>query len=124
MEPVRATVLLVEDDLSILRLLELIFKKDYNVVTAENGKEALLRLNETPSVNLIISDIMMPEMDGIEFKENINKIPEKAKIPFIFLTAISDSQTKERGFSLGASEFLVKPIRPIDLLQSAKKYLS
>lgn len=123
MEPVKYTVLLVEDDLSILKLLDLIFRKEYNVILAENGKEALERVNQTCKIDLILSDIMMPEMDGFEFKENLNKIPEKADIPFIFLTAISDNNTRNKGILLGAIDFLVKPIRPVDLMHCIKKYL-
>lgn len=117
------TILIVEDDLSILKLLEFIFKKEYKVILAENGQIAFdkIQLGEKP--DLIISDIMMPELTGLELKEKLNQDAELSKIPFIFLTAINDSGTKEKMTSLGALEYIVKPIRPNDLKEKIKSFI-
>jgi putative two-component system response regulator len=118
----KATILLVEDDPAILKLLEYIFKKEYDVMLAINGKDALEKISEQKP-DLIISDIMMPEMTGLEFKRDLNEKPETATIPFIFLTAMSDKQTRDLSMELGANEYIVKPVRPPEIKDIVKSLL-
>ncbi len=122
-EPVKQTILLVEDDASILKLLEFILKKEYNVITAVNGKDALEKVQLTKP-SLIISDIMMPEMNGIEFKKHLNITPDTSEIPFIFLTAMSDKNTRELSQELGVSEYIIKPAKPVEIKDKVKKILN
>lgn len=110
----RNKILIVEDDKSILLLLETIFKKEYQVFLAENGKEALDKLQEFKP-DVILSDIMMPVMNGLQFKEEINKDTEKAQIPFIFLTAEGNPTTKKKSLELGVEMYIVKPVKPKDI---------
>lgn len=110
----RNKILIVEDDKSILLLLETIFKKEYQVFLAENGKEALDCLQELKP-DVILSDIMMPIMNGLQFKEEINKDTEKSQIPFIFLTAEGNPTTKKKSLELGVEMYIVKPVKPKDI---------
>ena len=115
-------VLIVEDDASILKLIEITLKKVCNVVLAENGKIGLEKA-KLLKPQLIISDNMMPEMSGIELKEQLNLFPETKDIPFIFLTALSDEKIKEKALSLGVVEYLIKPISPILIRQKVLQLL-
>jgi response regulator RpfG family c-di-GMP phosphodiesterase len=122
-DPLKQTILLVEDDVSILKLLEFILKKDYNVICAINGRDALEKITSNKP-SLIISDIMMPEMNGIELKKELNIKSETSKIPFIFMTAISDKNTRQVSQELGVSEYIIKPAKPGDIKEKVKKILN
>ncbi len=103
-------ILLVDDNPHVLKLLKISLEKaDYQVATAENGDEGLEMANMYQP-DLIISDVMMPQTDGIEFcwmvREN-SKIP---MVPFIFLTSLEDRDMEIRGFRAGADEYLIKPV--------------
>ncbi len=115
----RKTLLLVEDETSILfsvqRILEL--SGNYEVITAANGKSAIDKLAQVIP-DLIISDIAMPEMDGIEFCKHVRKSESTRSIPFIFLTA-----KKERileGIQTGSDDYIVKPFKVDELLVKIK----
>ncbi len=115
----RKTLLLVEDETAILfslqRILEL--SGDYEVITAANGKSAIEKLAQVIP-DLIISDIAMPEMDGIEFCKHVRKSESTRSIPFIFLTA-----KKERileGIQTGSDDYIVKPFKVDELLVTIK----
>ncbi|MGB3715007.1 MAG: response regulator [Candidatus Promineifilaceae bacterium] len=114
-----ATVLLVEDELHLLEglcdLLELL-DSDYQltVLTASNGIEALAIL-ERQSVDLIISDIMMPSMDGYQFLKEVRRNRALIHIPFIFLTAKTERRDILRGFRSGVEEYITKPYDGQDL---------
>lgn len=101
-------VLLVEDEPAMQVLFGFSLKKEgYTVVKALNGVEGLRQIEET-NPDAIISDIMMPEMDGFTFREEILKHPEWAEIPFLFLTAFDNEDNILRGLSLGADDFIPK----------------
>lgn len=115
------TILVAEDDYFLLQglrdLLEYYYNGPYkfNVLTATNGMEALEILSRaTP--NLIISDVMMPKMDGFQLLEHVRANPNWVEIPFIFLTARSDKQDMQHGRSIGAEEYIAKPYNTNDLL--------
>jgi two-component system sensor histidine kinase/response regulator len=110
------TILLVDDDPAILEgVVDLLRFYGYNLITAIDGKTALeLMQGQTP--DLVISDIMMPEMDGYEFYEAVRSNADWAPIPFIFLTARGQTVDVRRGKSLGVDDYLVKPFEPEDLL--------
>lgn len=110
------TLLLVDDDPAILEgVVDLLQLYGYNLLTASDGKAALeVMQNHKP--DLVISDIMMPEMDGYEFYEAVRSRQEWVPIPFIFLTARGQQVDIRRGQSLGADAYLVKPFEPEDLL--------
>lgn len=119
-----ATILLVEDDSSILKLLEFILKKEYKLILAENGEIAYDKLISGTKPDFIISDIMMPGLTGLELKEKINLDPNLKQIPFIFLTALNEASAKEQMKNLGAVGYLVKPIRPSDLKDKIKNMIT
>ena len=115
----KKTLLLVEDETSILfsvqRILEL--SGDYEVITAGNGKVGIKKL-ETTIPDLIISDIAMPEMDGIEFCKHVRKSEATRSIPFIFLTAKQERLLE--GIQTGSDDYIVKPFKVDELLVKIK----
>jgi putative two-component system response regulator len=106
----RSTILVVEDDPAMMvALRDILEGEGYVVVTASDGRSALQALDvELPS--LILSDISMPVMDGIELFEMVRKEPRTAGIPFIFLTARGTSEDVFAGKSLGADDYITKPV--------------
>ena len=94
-------ILLVDDNEEILEFLERILNSKYTVLKAEDGKEAL-KLLETEAVQLVVSDVMMPEMDGFELCRIIKTNFEYSHIPVILLTAKNTIQSKVEGLELGA----------------------
>jgi len=112
----RKTILVVDDDELVLSLVEADLRQaGFAVLTAANGKEALAMVWGEP-VDIIVSDVSMPEMDGLEFCERIRRSPDHVDIPFIFLTAHGGAGERIRGLRSGADEYLVKPINTTDLV--------
>ncbi len=114
----KATVLVIEDDFQLLDGIRDILELDgYAVITAENGSYGLQALRDNPiPPDLILSDIMMPRMDGIQFLKEVRKEPRWLTIPFIFLTAKGEKADQHRGLRLGVDDYVVKPYDPTDLL--------
>jgi len=114
-----ATVLVVEDDAHLLSgIKDILELEDYQVLTATNGLSGLDVLKNDPEnpPDIIVSDIMMPHMDGFEFLEEVRKADNWVKIPFIFLTAKGERTDIHRGSLLGADVYLTKPFDAEDLL--------
>ena len=117
-------ILVVEDDMALLEgIRELLELSEYKVLTATNGQEALEVL-EKKHPDLIVSDIMMPEMDGYQFHEKVREQPELSTIPFIFLTARGEKADIRRGKELGADDYITKPFDDEDLLVAVRAKLS
>ncbi|MCD6112696.1 MAG: response regulator [Bacteroidales bacterium] len=108
-------VLVIDDERSIRLLLENYLKKDYQVVTKENGLEGLNWLQEGNMPDIIIVDIQMPTLDGIAVVKNIRASGFFKKIPIIMLTGIESSSEKIKCLKLGANDYLVKPFNPEEL---------
>jgi len=117
------TILLVEDS-DVLRqgLKSLLEQENYQVITGGNGKEALEKMESDPP-DLILADILMPEMDGYALFEAVRSRPEWISIPFIFLTARRERKHILAGKRLGAEDYLLKPISPEDLLTAIRSRL-
>lgn len=114
------TVLVVDDDQDIRDGIEIYLKNDgYNVLKAANGLEAIEKLEEN-EVHLIILDIMMPKMDGINATF---KIREKRNIPIIMLSAKAENTDKIHGLSVGADDYITKPFHPLELMARVKSQL-
>lgn len=112
----KATLLVVEDEPNLLFGIRDILELDgYRVITARNGQEALTALQATIP-DLIISDVMMPQMDGTELLKEIRKREDWVAIPFIFLTAKGEKTDIQNGKILGVDDYLVKPYDAEDLL--------
>jgi len=102
------TVLIVDDASENIAILgELL--SDYNLKVATNGTRALKIVHSGVAINLILLDVMMPEMDGFEVARQLKTNPLFASIPIIFLTALSDVHNFIHGFELGAEEYITKP---------------
>jgi CheY-like chemotaxis protein len=106
-----ARILLVDDDPWILRMVSTVLeKRGYTIETATDGQDGLRRAQATPP-DLIITDVMMPRMDGWSFIRNLRAQTRFAFVPVIFLTALSSDDDRIRGFRLGADDYLPKPFR-------------
>lgn len=116
-------ILLVDDEQDILEFVGYALKKEgFIVFTALNGKDAIgIAKKENP--DLIILDIMMPEMDGIETCSEIREIPELKNVLITFLTARNEDYSQIAGFEVGADDFITKPIRPRVLISRIKALL-
>lgn len=116
------TILVVDDENDILELLKYnLEKENYRVLTAQNGKEALKHVKQHP--NLVVLDIMMPELDGWEVCKVIRKDPETANTPIIFLTARDSEVDEVVGLELGADDYITKPVKVRTFLARVKRAL-
>lgn len=116
-------ILLIEDNLEVREnTSEILALANYNVVTAENGKKGV-ELAQQEKPDLIICDIMMPELDGYGVLHILNKSAETAGIPFIFLTAKTEKTDIRKGMNLGADDYLTKPFDDTDLLNAIEARL-
>jgi two-component system alkaline phosphatase synthesis response regulator PhoP len=112
MSDYRYKILLVDDEPDILEFMEYNLKKEnYTVFKAVNGKDAI-RIARAEHPDLIILDIMMPEMDGIETCRSLREIPEFRKTLIAFLTARNEDYSQIAGFDVGADDYITKPIKP------------
>jgi len=118
---IKHNILIVDDEKDIIDLLSYNLKKnDFNVISANNGKEALLKLNN--SIDLIILDIMMPEMDGYETCKSIKYKTEFKNIPIFFLTAKSTTDDEFKGLKIGAEDYIKKPISIKNLILRGERW--
>ncbi len=116
----KTLILVVEDDqLMAQGIADILSVEGYEVETAPNGRAALMKMKIcTPA--LVLSDIMMPEMDGHDFVTLVRANPEWRTLPFIFLTALGQPIDERRGLELGADHYLTKPFEPDDLLLAVR----
>lgn len=119
------TILIVDDSNTARASIEFTLKKgDYNVVSGDDGTTGLETLAKTPNVSMIITDLNMPKMDGIEFIKHVRKIDLHKYTPILMLTTESQEEKKLEGKAAGASGWLVKPFNPTQLLDVVKRFLS
>lgn len=116
------SILVVEDEHTLRRLLEYRLSKQYDVRTASNGEEALQRVEEHIP-DLIISDIMMPKMDGFALQAALQQQKNTRAIPFIFLTAKADEQSRLKGMRTGVDDYITKPFDIEQLLSRIERLL-
>jgi len=108
----RATILIVDDEpINISILMEKLLPQ-YRLLAACNGEEALARAASTPPPDLILLDVMMPEMDGYEVCRRLKASNQFREIPVIFVTAMSDEQDEAKGLEMGAVDYITKPFSP------------
>ncbi len=115
----RPLILFIDDNLDVRRYVTSILSKDYDVITAEDGLKGLEKLKRYIP-DLIISDIMMPRMDGYEFCKAVKSNPELRHIPLIFLTAKADTAFKIESLQEGADDYIIKPFNSQELLARVK----
>ena len=115
-------ILLVDDEEDILEFLKYnLEQENFEVLASTNGEDALKQISKNP--DLIVLDIMMPEIDGFELYKLIKKNKESQDIPIIFLTAKSGETDEIKGLNLGASDYIQKPISPKKLIARIKSNL-
>ena len=107
-------ILVVEDNVDLLRLMKRLLQPRYHVLTAGNGREAL-QLIQTNRVDIVISDVMMPEMDGYELTDHIKQNEIYSHLPIILLTAKTTEDDKQKALLTGADAYIVKPFKIRDL---------
>lgn len=123
MDDKKYKILLVDDEVDILEFISYNLEKEgYKVYTAQNGVEAI-KVAEKKVPDLIILDVMMPEMDGIAACEEIRKIPSLQSCVIAFLTARGEDYSQIAGFEAGADDYITKPIRPKVLVSRVKALL-
>lgn len=117
------TILLVDDEPDILEIISYnLSDEGYTVITAENGVDGLKKAKKYLP-QLIILDVMMPEMDGMEACENLRKIPELENTIITFLSARGEDYSQVAGFNAGADDYITKPIRPKVLVSKVQALL-
>ena len=119
-----AMLLVVDDAPANLTVLgELLCDAGYQVKAANSGRAALRYAAQTPHPDLILLDVMMPEMDGYQVLAQLRIDPATASIPVIFFTALNDTQNEERGLDLGAADYITKPFHPLLVLARVRTQL-
>jgi len=108
-------ILIIDDELSIRMLLENFLKREYNVVTKNDGMEGLTWLEEGNIPDLIVADIQMPNLDGYDFIKNLRASGYFKHIPLIMLSGIESTSEKIKCLKLGADDYIVKPFNPEEL---------
>ncbi len=116
-------ILVIEDQEDVREnIVELLELSNYKVSSASNGKEGVKQALDTPP-NLILCDIMMPEMDGYEVLYLLSKNPNTASLPFIFLTAKAEKADFRKGMNMGADDYITKPFEEMELLGAIERRL-
>lgn len=117
------TILTVDDSASIRQMVSFtLHNEGYTVVEAVDGVDALSKLKQTP-VDMVLTDLHMPNMDGIELIRNVRSDPGYRFLPIIFLTTESQSEKKQEGKAAGATGWIVKPFKPEQLIGVIRKVL-
>ena len=121
--PVERTVLVVDDDPVILRLLEVNFEMEgFLVRTANDGVEGL-EVAKAEQPDVIVSDVMMPRMNGLELVQGLKDDPTTASIPVILLSAKAQATDIRAGIDAGADDYVTKPFEPLDLVDRVNKLI-
>ncbi|AHF02068.1 chemotaxis protein CheY [Thiomicrospira aerophila AL3] len=115
MSAIKPTILCVDDTPANLMLLKALLEEEYDVKLVNSGEKALSLLARLP-VDLILLDVMMPEMDGYEVCRRLKQDPERQSIPILFLTALTKAEDEKKALQVGGNDFITKPINPDVLL--------
>ncbi len=118
-----ATILIVDDEPTNLHLLTGLLRPEFVVRAANSGENALRVASSQPRPDLILLDVMMPEMDGYAVLTRLRESPATADIPVIYLTVLAESRDEERGLQLGAVDYITKPIKPAVVLTRVRSQL-
>jgi two-component system chemotaxis response regulator CheY len=117
------TIMTVDDSASLRQMVSFVLRSGgYEVVEAVNGLDAFSKL-KGHELHLILTDINMPEMDGLEFTRQLRAIPEYKFVPVVLLTTESHPEKKQQGKAAGATGWIVKPFSPDQLLAVVKKVI-
>lgn len=122
--PLKKKILLVDDSPENLRVLLEVLKNDYQVIAAKDGNRALEMAAQEPRPDLILLDVLMPEMDGYEVCVRLKLNEATRDIPVIFVTALTEDSSEEKGFSVGAVDYITKPISPAIVRARVRTHLA
>ncbi len=114
-------ILALDDDISIRALLEILLQRKYEVITKEDGIQAMLWLEQGNIPDLIVADIQMPKMNGTDFVNMIKKSGYFRDIPIVMLSGLDDPSIKKQCLDAGVKKFYQKPFNPNDLLAYIEK---
>jgi DNA-binding NtrC family response regulator len=118
------SVLIVEDDVTSAKIIELTLKRyGYSYHLSENGYAALSHLANNIDVKLVVSDIMMPDMDGLELLSKMKAAREMQGIPVIMCTTKADVDTVKQAVKLGCNDYIIKPVNPLQLIKKIERIL-
>ncbi|KAF0102561.1 MAG: putative two-component system response regulator [bacterium] len=117
------TVLIVDDQPENLIVLSTLLQPHYRVRAARSGEQALRAAASAPTPDLILLDVMMPEMDGYTVLARLRDTPETKTIPVIFITALAAEEDEQRGFELGGVDYITKPIKPATVLARVRAHI-
>jgi len=116
------TILIVDDSSSLRTVVRMALNRaGYNVLEASDGVEAMTALEKAAKVHLIVSDVNMPNMDGISFVSQIKRHPRHKFVPVVMLTTEGQDAKKEQGRAAGAKAWILKPFNPPQLLDAVSK---
>lgn len=118
----KPTIFIVDDEPSQRRLYQTYLSDDFHVLTADNGQQALATIDHQ-HIDLVLSDIQMPGMNGLEFREQLNSLSPGAAVPFIFLTTANASEIFQQAATMGIDDYLTKPVSKQLLLQTVHRVL-
>ncbi len=119
----RMTLLMVDDSADMCRFVRDYFRKDYNVITASNGEQAVACLEENDGIGLVVSDVTMPKMDGLELCRRVKTDLRWSHIPVILLTGRRSEEIEVEGLKLGADDYITKPFNVETLRLRVKKLI-
>ncbi len=106
-------ILIVDDEKFNIKVLTEFLQSDYKIMVAKTGEQALKAIKSQTPPDLVLLDIIMPEMDGYEICKKIKTDPKSKHIPVIFVTAVSEAMDAAKGFDLGAVDYITKPFNPV-----------
>jgi CheY-like chemotaxis protein len=118
-------VLIVDDDIrNIFALTSVLEREEIHVLSAETGRDAIDLLERTPDVDIVLMDIMMPEMDGLDTTRAIRELPQFRSLPIIAVTAKAMKGDREKCIEAGAWDYLAKPVDPDQMLSVLRAWLN
>ena len=119
-----ASILVVEDEIHIQRLIKLVLEKQsHQVDCVGSGEEALEFLLKVPKLDLILLDIMMPGIDGLQVLRKLKANSGQKSIPVVLLTALAQENVVIQGIKLGAADYIRKPFHPTEMVKRLSKHL-
>jgi DNA-binding response OmpR family regulator len=123
LQPARPNVLVIEDDKAVAQLLyQLLRREDYAVETAPTGAAGLDRVRRE-GVDLVLLDLMLPDMDGLAVCQQMRAIQNDVYLPIIMLTALASDDARHAGFAAGADDYVTKPFKTADLLDRVRVWI-
>lgn len=119
----RPRILVAEDDPDLLKMLEMVLRTLGDVVTASDGLDALEKVRSGPPPDVVVTDLMMPRMDGLALAKQIKAQPSLSRVPVVILTARTSPRDVIAGINAGARFYLTKPFKTEELLVKVRKAL-